>query len=681
MYRPHAILRRALPWGPILVLIGLLLCACTLDQLTAVIETSPPQSNEPVPTQTAPARPSVAPSATSSVPIASPDGGLVEILAANPMLPRDPVALTNDFAPDRAPIPRVVRLTPMDRSVGDVESFWVADLGTGRTREIAATLTVLTEHLQMWVEQGVEVEPNAVERSAQVFERVIRPAVHRYFGTEWIPGVDGDPRTVVLNARFSGASGYMSSANQYSRLVHPYSNECEMVTMNLNHLTPGTEAYDAVLAHEFQHLVHWHQDSNEDAWVNEGASELARHLSGFGMAGSSLEAFRAAPDLQLNAWPDKPGTTRAHYGASYLMMRYLLDRLGPDVVRDIVQEPASGVAGFDAALARDESGLTFDELFADWVVANALSDPTLGDGRYGYSDLFVGVRRERVREYPWTIEDTVSQYGADYFEFYLEAESSLRIEFEGEAKVRLVPNEPASGSFQWWSNRGDSSHAYLERSFDLTGVATATLTYNLWYDIEEGWDYAYVRASVDGGETWLPLEGQHSTDLNPHGNALTLGYTGRSGGAGAAGGAQWVQEAVDLGAYVGREVLVRFDYVTDDAVNRAGMCLDDIALVEIGYLDDAEHDDGGWRAQGFIRHDNRLPQRYLLQLVEYDAEPTVTRLEPWKGDGSKLVGEWEVEIEPANGRPVLLIVSALAPVTTEKAPYRLAVQQVAQARD
>ena len=50
---------------------------------------------------------------------------------------------------------------------------------------------------------------------------------------------------------------------------------------------------------------------------------------------------------------------------------------------------------------------------------------------------------------------------------------------------------------------------------------------------------------------------------------------------------------VDLTPYAGSEVLVRFEYVTDDAVNGRGLCLDDFAIDEIGWADDAESD-GGW---------------------------------------------------------------------------------------
>ena len=46
-----------------------------------------------------------------------------------------------------------------------------------------------------------------------------------------------------------------------------------MIVMDGDWLRPGSRQYFSVLAHEFQHAVHWNQDLGEDVWVNEGMSE------------------------------------------------------------------------------------------------------------------------------------------------------------------------------------------------------------------------------------------------------------------------------------------------------------------------------------------------------------------------------------------------------------------------
>ena len=41
---------------------------------------------------------------------------------------------------------------------------------------------------------------------------------------------------------------------------------------------------------------------------------------------------------------------------------------------------------------------------------------------------------------------------------------------------------------------------------------------------------------------------------------------------------------------------MRFEYVTDAAVNGEGLLLDDVSMPQINYSSDFESDDGGWEA-------------------------------------------------------------------------------------
>ena len=50
----------------------------------------------------------------------------------------------------------------------------------------------------------------------------------------------------------------------------------------------------------------------------------------------------------------------------------------------VVASDANSTESFDEVLESKGSGLTFDDVFADWVIANYLDDPKLDDGRYGY---------------------------------------------------------------------------------------------------------------------------------------------------------------------------------------------------------------------------------------------------------------------------------------------------------
>ncbi|HIC93979.1 MAG TPA: hypothetical protein EYP09_07000, partial [Anaerolineae bacterium] len=420
-------------------------------------------------------------------PLAPAERSTEELLAEVEVPERDPVKLATRLKKLDRPIPVVVNETPPRYQVGDREVFWVSNQDTKEHFTITATLRCVTPHVYMWVEEGCEVDQEALEKSARRFEEQTYPTNRAFFGSEWTPGVDNDPHLSILHARGLGDSvaGYYSVADQYSRLINPYSNEREMFYINLDSIQPGTDFYDGVLAHEFQHMIHWALDRNEDTWVNEGLSELASYLNGYSVGGADF-FYSRSPDTQLTSWPDGPGEAGPNYGASYLFMAYFLERFGEEAMKAVVAHPANGIAGFEAVLA--ERGLRFEDVFADWLIANYLDDPHLEDGRYGYRELEVlSPRLDQTHDrYPVQRSTTVHQYGADYIE--LSGEGDVAIEFRGSTRVKLVPNEPHSGRFYWWSNRGDNSDMTLTRPFDLRGLSQATLEVWLWYDIEEDWD-------------------------------------------------------------------------------------------------------------------------------------------------------------------------------------------------
>jgi immune inhibitor A len=618
-----------------------------------VIIRTPVPTPEPPPTPLSPQTPPPPPSLTTE-----------EMLAQEPVPERNPRQLAQQFKDPGAPIPVVVNATPPVYRQGDEETFWISNLDTDENLQIVAELRYVTPHLYMWVQKGYDVDQGALVRSAERFERRTYSTNRRFFGSEWTPGVDNDVHLHILHAGDLGSSvaGYFSGADEYSHLVNEFSNEKEMFYINLDgSMEPDTSFYDGVLAHEFQHMIHWHTDRNEDTWINEGMSELAMYLNGFEVGGSDW-LFSRAPDTQLNDWPEGPGAAGANYGGSYLLMLYFLDRFGQEATQALVAHPANGIAGFETVLSELDAGLTFETVFADWRVANYLDDPTLADGRYGYTELDPdrpALDKTHV-SYPVERATTVHQYGADYIE--LRGQGDLVIEFTGSTQVSLIPNQAHSGRYQWYSNRGDDSDMRLTRAFDLGDLTTATLQARLWYDIERDWDYAYVAISDDNGQTWELLTGKHTTTSNPQGNSFGPAYTGISGGSDEP---QWVLEEIDLSAYAGRQVLIRFQYITDDAVNRVGFCVDDIAIPQLGYTYDVETGDDGWNGEGFIRTDNILPQRFIVQLIEMNTEMRVQRM----ALDELQQGRLEVHGLGKETERAILIVSGYAPVTTELAGY------------
>ncbi len=65
---------------------------------------------------------------------------------------------------------------------------------------------------------------------------------------------------------------------------------------------------------------------------------------------------------------------------------------------------------------------------------------------------------------------TVNQYGVDYIRFT--CSGSYTIDFTGSTLTRLLPADPHSGSYSFWSNKGNVSEMTLTHQFDLTGVSS-----------------------------------------------------------------------------------------------------------------------------------------------------------------------------------------------------------------
>ena len=618
---------------------ALLSAACEREQ-PVVEEVRQPETTAVMPTPTVAAvrsdEPTATPEPTPQPIIAAahtatptPEPILSAVPTADDPPVRDLFTLAQRFGRADAggvPLTRTLPPDPDCCEAGHLKEFFVTDLIQRRNYTVEAELLAVSENAYWYADVETDLTAQEMEHTADVFEREIRPPIVDAIGDIWKPGVDGDPHLVVLHTPLAAAAGYFSSSDSYPRSTHPHSNEREMIVMDGDWLRPGSRQYFGVLAHEFQHAVHWNLDIGEDVWVNEGMSEVATELAGY--EASFVDVFMQYPEVQLNYWPDEPRDTIPHYGAATLFVEYLHEHYGgDDGLAELGREPLDGVNGVTRYLAQYD--VSFTDVFADWVVANFLdreldwsADESLDDRLdiYRYSGRSVGLRRVRHTEGEFEETTTQPQLSARYYEVKL-PEGDAHVEFKGEPTVAQVGTECRSGRYCWWGGNGDSIDTTLEREFDLSGVDEATLEFWAWYEIEEEWDYAYASVSTDGGESWTTLDGEHTTREDPLGANYGAGFTGNSGG-GKSG--EWVRERMDLSEYAGMEsVLVRFEYITDDGVNIGGIVIDNISVPEIGFTDDAETD-GDWVANGFHRIDNRLPQGFVVQVIEFGRDGGVS---------------------------------------------------------
>lgn len=552
------------------------------------------------------------------------------------------------------------RTAPPDEAVGDVREFWTYDFDAKKNVRVSAALRVETDHAKWWVATDVAVAPGALQTTATVFETKIYPTNRAAYGSEWSPGIDADPRIDILVAKIPGrAAGYFSSSDEYPTWVNEYSAQREMIYINALAARFGSDNLSAVLAHEFCHMQQFNKRVRSVVWFNEAQAQLCERLNN---VGSGFEqSFLRQPDTQLNDWPDLDDTSILHYGGAFLFVEWLRQHAGGEaLINAFMAKGIDTPDDLDTVLrSRGQAGI--EEQFADFVAANALIGSSPPD-RYAYRN---GVRptiaatataQDRLTTGS-SFRAAVHQWAARYVEL---PKSPVHLRFSGARTARLIPAEPHSGRAMWWSDRADGLDSSLTRSVDLRNATQATLSFWSWYDIESDFDYGYVAVSVDGGRTWTTLRTERTTTADPNGNNLGNGLTGASG----APNPGWVEQRADLGAFAGKQILLRFEYVTDGALNLNGWAIDDLAIPEIGWSDDAEAD-RDWTASGFVRSTNLVRQRYVVQILRFGATPTVER---------RIVEDGELELDldaSADRRAPLLAVTALAPRTTQTAPFEL----------
>jgi hypothetical protein len=287
-------------------------------------------------------------------------------------------------------------------AVGDQRPFWTINFAKSVYEQISATCMAVGEHCYVYLQQGQTLSGNQSQTIANIvheFDTNIYAKDTSTFGTEPNPGVDGDPRVYILLLDIQDGwdgvyqrtytAGYFDPGNE---VAGAYSNLREMFFMDIYPATAGSTGFFGTLAHEFQHMIHWWHDAAEETWVNEGCSDLAVYLCGYGYpqshlvsGNSSNPGFLESPDHQLTL--NKPAWTNsmADYGSAFMWTLYLWEHYGGDgTITHLVANTQHGIQGVDSTLAARGQTDRFEQVFKKWVVANYIDE---GTGPWGYASI------------------------------------------------------------------------------------------------------------------------------------------------------------------------------------------------------------------------------------------------------------------------------------------------------
>jgi len=387
--------------------------------------------------------------------------------------------------------------------------------------------------------------------------------------------------------------------------------------------------YEGTVAHEFAHLIQHDVDPNEELFVEEGLCELATQFV-YGARATSAEVgeYLYYHRDSLTDWKSE----LFDYGGAVLWMDYLWEQRGGGVlpdpigqpadagdqfVWDLVHDPASGLDGIADQLPGGRAQL--EQYFRDWTLANLL-DGQVNESQWNYRNLALGgadsaglsiadgvayfdsgvtgnmpPTRKKVER-----SADVQAWGA-FYRTYKGASPSITMTFSGQPAVGVLP---PTGTYEWWAGTGDFADHALTRSID--GVkAGDVLTFQTWFDIEEGFDFGYVEASSDG-ENWSLLQQTSSLPAWAVNTNESTAWIGPGGLTGATGG--WQKATYALGGLTGTAYL-RFHYVTDVSLENEGWYIDDIAVGSFadpvdganGWVTDA---DNGWTLTDGVKQVN-----------------------------------------------------------------------------
>jgi hypothetical protein len=129
-----------------------------------------------------------------------------------------------------------------------------------------------------------------------------------------------------------------------------------------------------------------------------------------------------------------------------------------------------------------------------------------------------------------------------------------------------------SGEHAWWGGSQGGAESYMTRAVSVPADA-AQLKFWTWYDLEDGYDWAFALVSADNGQTWTSLittaaAGSGTSAIDPIGTVGALGgvkkhpngLTGSSGSAPSYSGQavaapQMTEHTADFTAFAGKTVL------------------------------------------------------------------------------------------------------------------------------
>jgi hypothetical protein len=414
-------------------------------------------------------------------------------------------------------------------------------------------------------------------------------------------------RNVILVSNVRDESYYDPTypsyiAGFYSPTFEAYFDR-NIITIDTYNWEDRLEDYQATIAHEYQHLIHDDSVTGAVTWMNEASSLFAEPLCGYEIGTGQIQWFLATPDNSLTEWGDQGGINiLADYGAAFLWALYITSNYDYYIMGDYVKNGVGGLKGLSPLL--NTNGVTFEEAFHDWRLANLIHSDYPGFGKYNYHvddfgwDFDLGelepvkVHEVEGKKIEWTSAVdafgttythpygdnpdgvpttgplTLGPFSTEYISFTDLTGNNL-LHFNGDDETTIDPSWTDENGY-WYSGTGDLINSLIKDEV-YVDPADPTLILETAWDFEDYWDFGFVQVSEEGAweSEWISLvdnEGYATTLHDPSAHPDVLenlpGLTSYSPGV--------ITLTYDLSAYAGETINVGFRIVTDWATHYYG---------------------------------------------------------------------------------------------------------------
>ncbi len=289
--------------------------------------------------------------------------------------------------------------------------------------QVSAVLVYQTNKLNFYIDtswwnsltQSLQAQANAqLFYLASYFENYDYPKLVATFGSEAIPGYDGDSRIYILiHPMQSTYLGYTRFEDVLPASASNFSNQHEMVYLNPQILLDQpAQQLGYYLSHEVLHLISFNQkgvfvNSEDERWLSEARSDYLSTFLGYNnvYSGSILEqrvnAIRQNSNFSLLNFTG----SGSDYAAAHLLAEYLVEKYGIDILVDSLHSKLTGIASINEALAKNGYSEDFNTIFKNWLIAMVFNDCQMGD-KY----CFTHPNLKNFRIYPYT--NYLPDYGA-----------------------------------------------------------------------------------------------------------------------------------------------------------------------------------------------------------------------------------------------------------------------------